>query len=137
MASIQVTFDFHLTFADAVGFVPVYLRLPNRAIFEHYRRRAFQLAPTPAPVLLLQELKDVNRMAHGNRLDVFDSADDLKIIFIHSGCSCDRKRAAQRSDARHSSARRSSSSSVRCTSSPLRASASSSASAATRIGGAD
>ena len=56
MASIQVTFDFHLTFADAVGFVPVYLRLPNHAIFEQYRRRAFQLAPTPAPVLLLQEL---------------------------------------------------------------------------------
>jgi hypothetical protein len=80
---IEIAFDLHLTFADAVRFVPVYLCRANRVIFEPHRGRALQLPPATAPILALQKIKNANLVAHGDDFYVLDFADDLESDFNH------------------------------------------------------
>jgi hypothetical protein len=64
---------------DAVGFVPVELRLANGAIAQFYPSNAFAFPPAAAAVETLEAPDFANRAAGGDRLRMCDSAEDSEI----------------------------------------------------------
>ena len=75
---VDEALDLDAPAADAVRFVPVDFRSPNRAVRELDRRFAFELPPATFAILFLQFLKPANLTARGDELDPRDRANDLE-----------------------------------------------------------
>ena len=79
MALLQESLDFHLSPADPVGLVPVYLGPSDLSVSESHSRDAFELLPTARTKLLSQSHDISYPAADRNRLDTFDISNQLKV----------------------------------------------------------
>jgi len=54
MILVQEPLDFHLLFADTMGFIPVQFRFPDMAAWKPHLRHAFKFSPAAATELFLE-----------------------------------------------------------------------------------
>ena len=71
--------DFHLLFADTMGFIPVHFSFPDMSIWKPHLRQAFKFPPSTATELFLQAHDITDAAPDGNRFDYLDIINYLKI----------------------------------------------------------
>ena len=80
---IQVSFDFHIPFANPVGFKPVQLHFSRAAVRQANRRETLQLPPAPATMNPPEVRKNANRRSDCDYFDIRNRADKLEFHSLH------------------------------------------------------
>src|SRR3954471_16478214 len=76
-SSVDVALDLELFAPDAMGFVPVYLGEPQRAVFQTDSSYAFAFSPPATAVKLPQPTNFADGRSRGDGFNISDFPDDL------------------------------------------------------------